>query len=238
MLVSDIIRKGFPVKTFTYGAALALLVTTPVLAGDLVTPVMEQPVMMADQAPAPAWTGGYVGGNISYGFGSLDANDEAASFLSDEGFSDNLSEPDGVSGALRAGYDWQFGRGVFGLGAEYNFGSYDGDGEGILADSGVEVEIQDMATIFARGGYLVQDNFLAYGLLGYSKAKGEASLDGDSLSEDLDGVTIGFGGEYMFTQNWTGYAEYSYTDFGDVDNTEGLLEADLQQIKFGVNYRF
>ncbi len=194
--------------------------------------------MMADQAPAPAWTGGYVGGNISYGFGSLDANDEAASFLSDEGFSDNLSEPDGVSAALRAGYDWQFGRGVFGLGAEYNFGSYDGDGEGILADSGVEVEIQDMATIFARGGYLVQDNFLAYGLLGYSKAKGEVSLDGDSLSEDLDGVTIGFGGEYMFTQNWTGYAEYSYTDFGDVDNTEGLLEADLQQIKFGVNYRF
>ncbi|MEO9607784.1 MULTISPECIES: outer membrane protein [Alphaproteobacteria] len=225
-------------KTFTYGAALALLVSTPVLAGDLVTPVMEQPVMMADQAPAPAWTGGYVGGNISYGFGSLDANDEAASFLSDEGFSDNLSEPDGVSAALRAGYDWQFGRGVFGLGAEYNFGSYDGDGEGILADSGVEVEIQDMATIFARGGYLVQDNFLAYGLLGYSKAKGEVSLDGDSLSEDLDGVTIGFGGEYMFTQNWTGYAEYSYTDFGDVDNTEGLLEADLQQIKFGVNYRF
>ncbi|WP_386173626.1 outer membrane protein [Sulfitobacter sp. R86518] len=225
-------------NTFTYGAALALLVSTPVLAGDLVTPVMEQPVMMADQAPAPAWTGGYVGGNISYGFGSLDANDEAASFLSDEGFSDNLSEPDGVSAALRAGYDWQFGRGVFGLGAEYNFGSYDGDGEGILADSGVEVEIQDMATIFARGGYLVQDNFLAYGLLGYSKAKGEVSLDGDSLSEDLDGVTIGFGGEYMFTQNWTGYAEYSYTDFGDVDNTEGLLEADLQQIKFGVNYRF
>ena len=57
-------------------------------------------------------------------------------------------------------------------------------------------------------------------------------------SEDLDGVTIGFGGEYMFTQNWTGYAEYSYTDFGDIDNTDGQLEADLQQIKFGVNYRF
>jgi len=226
------------VKTFTYGAALALLVSTPVLAGDLVTPVMEQPVMMADQVPAPAWTGGYVGGNISYGFGSLDANDDLASALTTNGFSDNLSEPDGVSGALRAGYDWQFGRGVFGLGAEYNFGSYDGDGEGILAGSGVDVEIQDMATIFARGGYLVKDNFLAYGLLGYSQAEGEVSLGGDSESEDLDGVTIGFGGEYMFTQNWTGYAEYTYTDFGDVDNTDGQLEADLQQIKFGVNYRF
>ena len=177
-------------KTFTYGAALALFASTPVLAGDLVTPVMEQPVMMAEQPPVQAWTGGYIGGNISYGFGSLDANDDLASALTTNGLSDNLSEPDGVSGALRAGYDWQFGRGLFGLGAEY------------------------------------------------SQAEGEVSLGGDRESEDLDGVTIGFGGEYMFTQNWTGYAEYSYTDFGDVDNTDGQLEADLQQIKFGVNYRF
>lgn len=225
-------------RTFTYGAALAMLVASPVLAGDLVTPVVEQPVMMAEQAPVSAWTGGYVGGNISYGFGSLDAKDDLASALATNGFGKNLSEPDGVSGALRAGYDWQFGRGLFGLGAEYNFGSYDSDGEGALAGSGVNVEIKDMATIFARGGYLVKDNFLAYGLLGYSQAEGEATLGGDRESEDLDGVTIGFGGEYMFTQNWTGYAEYSYTDFGDVDNTDGQLEADLQQIKFGVNYRF
>ncbi|SDP63906.1 outer membrane immunogenic protein [Sulfitobacter litoralis] len=225
-------------KTFTYSMALALLVSAPALAGDLVTPVIEQPVMMAEQPSVQTWAGGYIGGNISYGFGSLDANDDLASTLATNGFSDNLSEPDGVSGALRAGYDWQFGRGVFGLGAEYNFGSYDGDGEGVLAGSGVNVEIQDMATIFARGGYLVKDNFLAYGLLGYSQAEGEVSLGGTKESEDLDGVTIGFGGEYMFTQNWTGYAEYSYTDFGDVDNTDGQLEADLQQIKFGVNYRF
>ena len=225
-------------KTSIYGAALAVLFSSPVLAGDLVAPVMEQPVIAAEQPVFQTWTGGYIGGNINYGFGSLDANDDLASLLTTNGFSDNLSEPNGVSGALRAGYDWQFGRGLFGLGAEYNFGSYDGDGEGILAGSGVDVEIQDMATIFARGGYLVKDNFLAYGLLGYSQAEGEVSLGGDSVSEDLDGVTIGFGGEYMFTENWTGYAEYSYTDFGDVDNTDGQLEADLQQIKFGVNYRF
>ena len=43
-------------KTFTYGAALALFASTPVLAGDLVTPVMEQPVMMAEQPPVQAWT--------------------------------------------------------------------------------------------------------------------------------------------------------------------------------------
>ena len=134
-------------RTFTYGAALAMLVASPVLAGDLVTPVVEQPVMMAEQAPVSAWTGGYVGGNISYGFGSLDAKDDLASALATNGFGKNLSEPDGVSGALRAGYDWQFGRGLFGLGAEYNFGSYDGDGEGALAGSGVNVEIKDKASI-------------------------------------------------------------------------------------------
>ncbi|MCF7728046.1 outer membrane beta-barrel protein [Sulfitobacter sp. M22] len=229
-------------KISLYLATVATLVSAPAFAGDLAAPVMETPVMVAEPVVVPSWTGGYVGGNVSYGFGSLDATGQAAAALANEGFGSNLSEPDGVAGAIRGGYDWQFGRGVFGLGAEYNFGSYE-DGlnlDGVQGPdlSGVNVEINDVATIFARGGYAVNDQFLAYGLLGYTKAKGEVSQGGDRISEDLDGVTIGLGGEYMFTQNWAGYAEYSYTDFGDIDNTEGLLEADLHQVKLGVNYRF
>ena len=150
---------------------------------------------------APAFAGS-IGGNINMGYGSADAAGELESFAAEEGFGKNLSEPDGISGSIRGGYDWQMGRGVFGMGAEYNFGKYEGGPEGGLAfltDGQGSVEIEKMATIFARAGYA---------------------------------------GEYKFTQNWSAYGEYSYTDFGDVEGTEGLLEADLQQIKIGVNYRF
>ena len=219
-------------------AAVVAFLSVPAFAGDLSAPVVEAPVMVAEPVVVPTWTGGYVGGNVNYGFGSLDATDAFAAALAGGGFGSNLSEPDGVNGALRAGYDWQFGRGVFGLGGEYNFGSYEGVGEGALAGSGLNVEIEDVATIFARAGYAVNDQFLAYGLLGYTQAEGTATQGGGSQTEDLDGVTFGLGGEYLFTQNWSGYGEYTYTDFGDIDNTGGQLEADLHQVKFGVNYRF
>ena len=137
---------------------------------------------------------------------------------------------------------------MFGLGGEYNLGKFDG---GLSGDYGaivdeiggdVNVEVKKAATIFARGGYAVNDNLLAYGLLGYTWADGNesASLDGVSESDsvDLDGVTVGLGAEYRFNPNWSGYAEYTHTDFGKVERTDGTLKASLQQVKIGVNYRF
>ena len=239
---SLIALKGNFMNKSIYASAAALFIAAPAFAGSIDAPVIEQaPMIISAPQATPVWSGGYVGGNINMGYGSADAAGELESFAAEEGFGKNLSEPDGISGSIRGGYDWQMGRGVFGMGAEYNFGKYEGGPEGGLAflpDGQGSVEIEKMATIFARAGYAVNDQFLAYGLLGYSRADGTASLGGDSVSADLDGVTFGLGGEYKFTQNWSAYGEYSYTDFGDVEGTEGLLEADLQQIKIGVNYRF
>jgi len=225
-----------------YASAAALFISVPAFAGIIDAPVMEQASMIVSAPQAtPVWSGGYVGGNINLGYGSLDAAGELAALLAEEGFGKNLSEPDGVSGSIRGGYDWQMGRGVFGLGAEYNFGKYEGGPEGgfpELTDGQGNVKIDKMATIFARGGYAFNDQFMAYGLIGYSQAEGTAGIDGDGETFDLDGVTLGLGGEYKLTQNWSAYGEYSYTDFGVVKDTDGQLEADLHQIKIGVNYRF
>jgi outer membrane immunogenic protein len=193
----------------------------------------------------PSWSGGYVGANISWGNGSVDGAGELGELLSAFGLSSTFSEPSGTTGAIRGGYDWESNGAIFGVGAEYSFGEYDGGLEGVYREVAEEEGLGDltfgleqMGTIFARAGFLASDEVMIYGLLGYSWADGNLSLDGDSVSQSMDGYTLGVGGEYLFSQNWSAFGEYAYTDFGTVEDTEGLLEADIGLFKMGLNYRF
>jgi outer membrane immunogenic protein len=188
-----------------------------------------------------------VGGNISYGDGAVDAQGELSDLLSENGFSSTISEPSGTTGAIRGGYDWENNMAVFGVGAEYSFGEYDGGLDGVLGDVAditddplrdLSFGIEQMMTIYARAGLLANDNFMVYGLLGWTWADGSISLEGETLTQDLDGYTLGIGGEYLFSQNWSAYGEYSSTNFDEIDNTFGLLEADIDLVKAGLNYRF
>lgn len=226
-------------------AIASFLIASPAFAGSL-APVYTEPTPMVP-APmpmmTPAWAGGYVGANLNYGEGTLGATGDAGDILSGLDLSSTLSEPDGWGGSVRAGYDWQMGQGVFGLGVEYNFGELTGDIAGAGAEelgvAGGDIVVDEMATVFARAGYAVSDQFLAYGLLGYSRASSTITdAAGGSLSSDLDGYTAGLGGEYKFTQNWSTYAEYTYTDFGTISGTDSARELDLHQVRLGVNYRF
>lgn len=221
--------------TFTASAALA---------GGVAAPYIEPAPQVVYIAPAASgWEGGYVGGNLSYGTGKLKSSGPLAGSLTAAGFPTTM-KPDGASGAIRGGYDWQRGAGVFGLGAEYNFGKYkDSSVTTALsvppAGTTLDTEIKNAATIFARAGYAMSDNFMAYGLLGYTWAKGTATVSGfPSESRDLSGGTVGLGAEYKINSNWSTYGEYTYTDFGTVENSGGLMKATLGQAKLGVNYRF
>ena len=88
--------------------------------------------------------------------------------------------------------------------------------------------------MFLRAGYAFSDQLMAYGLLGYTHAK----LEAPGLSENVDGGTVGLGAEYRFNPNWSGYAEYAYTDLGSVGDEELSSDLDLNQVKLGVNFRF
>ncbi|RAZ83502.1 outer membrane protein [Cereibacter johrii] len=236
-------------------SAVAIGISTSMaLAGGPISPILDAEPAAPVASAAPAWTGGYIGGNVNFGKGKLNAAGDLADALSEiedafgVSLDRTLAKPDGVSAALRAGYDWQLGKGVLGLGAEYNIGTYKSGFEGDLGDfvesvgADAEVRLKNTATIFARAGYLFNDNLLAYGLVGYTRAKGEVSASAggfsDSYSETLKGTTFGVGAEYKVNANWSAYAEYAYTDFGDISGTEGNLEAELSQIKLGANYRF
>lgn len=216
------------IKQFTFGTALAALVAAPAFAGGYVAPVVESEPVVIQTAPAiiPAWTGGYVGANLNYGKGEVKPSSTNTTV--------GKIKPDGASGAIRGGYDWQMGNGVFGVGAEYNAGKYK-DTVG-----GTKAEYKNMGTIFARAGYAINDNWLAYGMLGYSRAKLEIT-DGPTVAgkrkDTVDGVMAGIGTEYRFNEKWSGYGEYAYSDLGDTDHPD-YKDAKLNQVKLGVNFRF
>lgn len=237
-------------KQFATLATCFACSATVASAGGLVTPMMEpEPMAVAmPAAPVGSWTGGYLGGNLSFGKGKATAEGDFAAFLAEEGFSNTLAEPDGASAALRGGYDWQFGNVVLGLGAEYNVGKYKSGLDGQFADLQTQfsvdssVELKNTATVFARAGYAVNDQFLAYGLLGHTRAKGSVFGTNGEVTVDetrtLKGTTFGIGGEYRVTQSISTYVEYNHTDFGSVPDTDGQIDAKLGQIKLGANFRF
>ena len=218
------------IRTTALATSLAMLAAAPALAGGYVAPVVDvEPVVVTPAPIIAAWTGGYVGANLNYG--KTDTLD----------WDDTLSaRPDGANGALRAGYDWQRGNGVFGLGAEYNFTKYKDD----ITDSSItdgdnvvgEARLKDLGMVFVRAGYAFNDQTMAYGLLGYSHGKLELSSDEGSVSETVKGPTLGIGAEHRFNENWSGYAEYAHTRFGTVDIVDQKVK--LDQVKLGVNFRF
>lgn len=215
-------------KYTALATSLVALAAAPAFAGGYVAPVVDvEPVVAVTPAPiVGTWTGGYLGANVNYGKAEFDPTDTT---LYGE------AEPDGANFALRGGYDWQHGNGVFGLGAEYNLAKYKDD-FALTSTTNGEVQLKNVGTVFLRAGYAFNDQLLGYGLLGYTHAK----LDGDGPTGSVDGPTLGLGAEYRFNPNWSGYAEYAYTDFGSVETTAELgdVDAKLNQVKLGVNFRF
>lgn len=230
-------------NTYLLSAAALALSAGSALAGGYQSPVVQQPIVTPPitmiETPPSDWTGAYAGGNLGYGRGSIDAKGILGLQADAIGIDRTLFEPDGLTGAVRGGYDWQRNNLVYGVAAEYNFGDIDGG----LEDDGVSqtlggrtATISDAGRVFGRVGY-VYGEYLPYALLGYSSAKLEISGN-DGGSGDIDGVTAGIGVERRFMGKLSGYAEYSYTDYGDVAGADDQLSVDVNEVKLGVNYRF
>lgn len=226
----------------SYALAVGILSVAGVAnAGGLTAPVIEPaPIAPVVVAPVKAFEGGYVGANLNYGQGKLKADGDLRNEL--EGFGKTFGKPSGASVAIRGGYDWQLDNNVvLGLGAEYNLAHYKKNSlNGIwgTAFPDSSIKVKNAATVFARAGYVFENQWLVYGLLGYSSAKGETSGSFGNESRNLKGFTYGFGTEYAIDQNWSAYGEYAFTDYGKVKHTNGDYKAELQQLKVGVNYRF
>lgn len=230
-------------------ASVALAVLFPAyqfaLAADLPQkPVYIQPTVVI--APAPSWTGCYVGGNIGADWGRSSASASTGSSVS--------WTNTGFIGGAQIGCDYQFSGGfVIGArdmlnGTSLNSGAtFSGGG---AVGYTVNSDISWVNTLTARIGYTVMPNALLYFQGGWAWARANAYANNPGGAQvaqfagNTSGWTIGGGLEYLIVPHWSAFLEYNYMDFG-TSGTAAVavagsvnLKSDAQTLLVGINYRF
>lgn len=189
------------------------------------------------------WTGGYIGGQVGYGWGDVYQTSDPAP--GDYAHPD----PDGWLGGVYAGYNYQFANNVV-LGADADFAWTGADGSDLFYNSGVPAPDQYRSTfdvewsgaVRARLGYAV-DRWLPFAAAGvaFSKAEWNATDNGvpyRSFDDTYVGWTIGVGTEYAFTDNLIGRIEYRYSDFGSAAFENVDVDFKSSDVRLGVAYKF
>jgi outer membrane immunogenic protein len=192
--------------------------------------------------PQFSWTGFYVGANAGYGWGDLSTSEFTTApnpvgiFPSPPNVSSNGK---GFVGGIQAGYNYQIGRFVIGLEADYSLSGISGTGVGMLPFAGgvpgyhlttVVQEIPWFATMRGRLGFSPADRFLLTASAGLAVGRTQVAngtmpvFPGDDCnntscaSGSASGVSIGWaaGGvlEYALWQNVTIKSEYLFVDLG------------------------
>jgi len=172
------------------------------------------------QAYAYNWQGFYLGANIGYQWGRV---------------TNSPTHPDGFSGGVGLGYNWQYGQLVYGFETDIQLSG---------ADDAVppnKFTSPWFGTLRGRGGFTF-NNVLIYGTAGlaYGGLRGESTTTGASESKTLAGWTVGVGMEMGLTPAWSIKAEYLYVDLAGrgyaITGVSNGLESSL--LRFGANYRF
>lgn len=218
-----------------------------------VTSAADLPRKAPAYTPPPlySWTGFYIGGHVGYGWGSVDGNTTRAVTIPPPPVWVNFPnpvpfvferdiDPKGWLGGLQAGYNFQTGRIVYGVEADFTWtGQKDSiflSGDTRLASFNTEdfsytettsAKLKYMGTVRGRFGYAF-DRFLPYLTGGF--AWGRMSMDTNWLLHQFNqvanlpfagseshthiGWTLGAGFEYAFAERWSAKVEYLYVDLG------------------------
>ena len=165
-----------------------------------------------------SWAGPYLGGNIGYGWGSVD---------------NNPTKPSGLAGGVDGGYNWQSGRFVYGIEGDLDITGAD--------DTFAPWKFSNpwFGTVRGRVGYAF-NNVLIYGTGGLAFGELRADTFGLSESHTTAGWTVGVGAEVGLAQNWTAKIEYLYVDLADANfNLTGMSNGyQFGLVRVGVNYHF
>ena len=205
---------------------------------------VTQAALAAPVVVPNSWAGFYIGGNGGYGWGSAnDAMTLGGSWLVGGGnISDSQAltplgngqlKPDGFTGGVQAGYNYQTGQWVFGVEADANyFGMKDSFSRSIINPATAasyafssSFESSWLVTVRPRIGYAM-DRLLLYATGGLAIAHQKFSqtitqlntvfTQAGSVSDTTVGWTVGVGAEYALGNHWSVKAEYLYVDPGSV----------------------
>lgn len=179
------------------------------------------------------WTGGYVGINGGYGWGSSDWDSPLITVKPKGGL---------IGGTL--GYNWQNGAIVYGVEGDVDYSMIKDSQTCALGPC--EVDNKWLATARLRLGYAF-DRWLPYLTGGAAFGDVEATRAGINPAgahKVMTGWTVGGGVEYAFLGNWTAKVEYLYVDLGKFD-CGAACGAPVDNVSFqtnvvraGLNYKF
>jgi opacity protein-like surface antigen len=214
------------------------------------------------------WTGGYVGVQGGYGWGSTQWGDGFGALNPD-------FRTDGWLAGGTVGANAQAGSFVFGVEGEILGTGFKGSlnvtagpGAGVASQANIlDSKIDWLALATARAGFVAGSNLMLYGKGGIAIAQETHTLDlsttGPTTTASFSskaihsGVVAGAGAEYAFAPNWSVKAEYDYVRmFQQAVTMTGTAAGgpfgagvtlavpinkvgqDLHLVKFGVNYHF
>jgi outer membrane immunogenic protein len=243
-------------KKFLLAGLACCVLIAPAVAADL---PLKAPVKAAD--PAPTWTGCYVGGNVGWlgnadrddlSFTSLFAPDLFANPANSAPFAHSYkSNGSGVTGGVEAGCNYQTGRFVWGVEADFSSasrlttgGSFGPVGP-FLADftssraESVTQHLDWFSTVRGRVGTTF-GNLLLYGTGGLAIARINSStniafgtdqffLAGNGFqgsdTTTRAGWAAGAGLEWALAPKWSLKAEYLHLDFGSFNYQSACVSA-------------
>jgi outer membrane immunogenic protein len=208
------------------------------------------------------WNGLYGGVHVgmSHG-GSSDATGSINSFSLDGSFQHDPA----ILGGAQIGYNFQNGRFVFGLEADFSGADLSSD-SGALLDLGIiqigtfTSEVDWFGTVRGRAGILLDDNFLFYGTGGLAYGHVTNSIgysigicpkfcvaDSESGDEVRVGYTVGAGVETNVNDSVKVKLEYLYVDLGSGEFFSDTIgrsdiaassDVDFHVARVGVNIDF
>ena len=234
-------------RTFRLAAlAFPFIAVASAQAADLPNRGYAPPPMAAAYAPpAFSWTGGYIGLNGGYGWGSLGNIGDIT-----------FGEPSGFVLGGTLGYNYQINQFVIGVEGDLNWTNVDSTARTIAlvgapplpATVASTASVNWMGTLRARAGFAL-DRALIFATAGYAGASMDlqfVDLTNAVAGKDSgwrNGWAVGGGIEYAFTRNLSAKTEYLYTSFGSRDLFTGTpyvsrAELSMSMVRAGVNYRF
>ena len=244
-------------------AASILIIVLPFSAADAADMLVKAPPPI----PYYNWAGPSVGMAGGYGWGHSNQTDPGipCSYFGLVGPINNCQRPvvaDGVadgsyslSGGIIGGglgYNWQTGRWVYGIEADYSWANITGSSNTCGAASPVPhscgTDLQSLGTLRGLFGYAVgaSGNWLPYvtGGLAVGEVHAWDSLFPSSGSDFRSGWTVGAGLATGLTQNWIFQVEYLYVDLGRsqmfnvVPGVPETVSVSANVIEAGIYYKF
>jgi outer membrane immunogenic protein len=133
-----------------------------------------------------------------------------------------VGDMDGAFGGAQIGYNWQKGRIVYGVEADFSLSSMEED----VRWMGVElasVSVDWFGTMRGRVGYLIDPSILVYGTAGFAVVHSDSNVIGFQQSGTNTDFVVGLGVEGKISQTMTGRLEFLTSD----DLGDGIIRAGL-----------